>query len=40
MELAISVDTRDQAKLIQTTWRSNAKFLYGRIIEALISPLD
>jgi DNA-binding PadR family transcriptional regulator len=40
LELAISVDTRDQAKLIQTNWKANAKFLYGRIIEALISPLD
>ncbi len=40
MELAIAVDTRDQAKLIQSNWKSNAKSLYGRIIEAVtvISP--
>jgi DNA-binding HxlR family transcriptional regulator len=38
MELAISVDTRDQAKLIQANWKTSAKHLYGRIIEALISP--
>jgi DNA-binding PadR family transcriptional regulator len=36
MELFISVDTREQAKLIQTNWKTNAKVLYGRIIEALV----
>ena len=35
MELFITVDTRDQAKLIQTNWKSNAAMLYRRIIEAL-----
>lgn len=40
MELFISVDTRDQAKLIQTNWKANAKVLYGRIIEALATSLS
>lgn len=35
MELFISVDTRDQAKLIQSNWKANANILYGRIIETL-----
>lgn len=35
MELFISVDTREQARLIQSNWKANAKVLYGRIIEAL-----
>jgi hypothetical protein len=41
MELSISVDTREQAKLIQSNWKANAKVLYGRIIETLTtSPSD
>ena len=35
LELFVSVDTREQAKLIQSNWRSNASVLYQRIIEAL-----
>jgi hypothetical protein len=38
MELFITVDTREQAKLIQTNWKTNAKVLYGRIMEALVTP--
>lgn len=37
MEISISVDTRDQAKLIQNNWKTNAKNLYGKIIEVLSS---
>ena len=37
LELAISVDTRDQAKQIQANWRNNASLLYQRVIEALIN---
>jgi DNA-binding PadR family transcriptional regulator len=37
LELSISVDTREQAKLIQSNWRSNASELYQRIIEAVTS---
>ena len=35
MELSISVDTRDQARIIQNNWKSNAKTLYGDIIRIL-----
>lgn len=35
MELSISVDTRDQARLIQNNWKANAKTLYGEIIRIL-----
>jgi len=35
LELVVSVDTREQAKLIQSNWRANASGLYQRIIEAL-----
>jgi len=35
LELFVSVDTRDQAKLIQSNWQDNASGLYRRIIEAL-----
>ena len=35
LELFVSVDTREQAKLIQSNWRANASVLYQRIIEAL-----
>jgi len=35
LELFVSVDTREQAKLIQSNWRANASGLYQRIIEAL-----
>ena len=35
LELFVSVDTRQQAKLIQSNWRANASVLYQRIIEAL-----
>ena len=35
LELTVSVDTREQAKLIQSNWRANASGLYQRIIEAL-----
>jgi DNA-binding PadR family transcriptional regulator len=35
MEFSISVDTRGQARKIQSNWKANANTLYGRIIEAL-----
>jgi hypothetical protein len=35
LELSISVDTREQAKLIQNNWRSGASELYQRITEAI-----
>ena len=35
VELFVSVDTREQAKLIQSNWRANASELYQRILEAL-----
>ena len=35
MELSISVDTRDQARLIQNNWKTGAKTLYGDIIRIL-----
>jgi DNA-binding PadR family transcriptional regulator len=35
LELSISVDTREQAKLIQGNWRNNASGLYQRIIDAV-----
>jgi len=35
LELVVSVDTREQAKLIQSNWRANASGLYKRIIDAL-----
>ncbi|MCL2571068.1 MAG: DUF4364 family protein [Defluviitaleaceae bacterium] len=35
LELVVSVDTREQAKLIQSNWRANASGLYQQIIEAL-----
>jgi len=37
MELTVSVDTREQAKLIQNSWRGNASGLYQKILEALIT---
>jgi len=38
MELSISVDTREQAKLLQSNWRANASGLYQQIIDAMASP--
>lgn len=35
LELSISVDTRDQARILQNNWKSNAKTLYGEIIGLL-----
>ena len=35
MEISISVDSRDQARIIQTNWKANAKLIYGRIMEAI-----
>jgi len=35
LELSISVDTREQAKLLQGNWRANASGLYQKIIEAM-----
>jgi Fe2+ or Zn2+ uptake regulation protein len=40
MELFITVDTREQAKLIQTNWKTNAKVLYGRIMGELVSAQE
>ena len=37
MEIAISVDTREQARIIQNNWKANAKSLYGDIIRTLAS---
>ena len=37
LELSISVDTRDQARIIQNNWKANAKTLYGEIIKILAS---
>ena len=36
MELSISVDTREQARLIQNNWKTNAKTMYGDIIGILV----
>lgn len=36
MEIAISVDTREQARIIQNNWKLNAKSLYGEIIRSLV----
>ena len=35
LELFITVDTREQAKLIQSNWRANAGVMYRTIIEGL-----
>ena len=35
LELSISVDTREQARLLQNNWKANAKTLYGEIISLL-----
>jgi len=35
LELAVSVDTREQAKLIQANWRNNASLLYQHVIGAI-----
>ena len=35
MEISISVDTREQARIIQNNWKANAKTLYGDIIRTL-----
>ena len=35
MELFISVETREQARLIQGNWKANSSVLYQRIMEAL-----
>ena len=35
LELSVSVDTREQARLIMTNWRNDASGLYQRIIDAL-----
>ena len=40
MELSISVDTREQARLIQNNWKSGAKTLYGDIIRTLAKGSD
>lgn len=37
LEVFVTVDTREQAKLIQTNWRTNAE-MYGRIISVLMKP--
>jgi len=39
LELVLSVDTREQAKLIQANWRLNPSAIYQKIIEAIsITP--
>jgi len=35
LEMVVSVDTRDQAKMIVANWRANGGGLYHKIIEAL-----
>jgi len=35
MELSVSVETREQAKLLQCNWRANASMLYQKIIDAM-----
>ena len=35
LELSISLDTREQARIIQNNWKTNAKTLYGDIIRTL-----
>jgi len=35
LELSLSVDTREQAKLIQANWRTGASTIYQKIIEAI-----
>ena len=37
LELSVSVDTREQAKIIQNNWHHNASKLYMRILDAVIS---
>jgi DNA-binding PadR family transcriptional regulator len=39
LELLISVDTRDQAKFIQSNWQKNASLLYSHIINALTTQV-
>ena len=36
MEITVSVETRDQAKLLQSNWRANASRLYQRILAELV----
>ena len=38
MELVISIETIEQAKLIHKNWRANASTIYKKIIDALIFP--
>ena len=40
LEVTVSVDTREQAKLIQSNWRGNASDLYQKIIDALTEPVE
>ena len=40
MELSLTVDTRDQARLIQSNWKENAKIIYGEIIRALAAKRE
>ena len=40
MELSISVDTREQARMIETNWNKNAKTLYGEIIRTLVRVVE
>ena len=40
MELSISVDTREQARMIETNWNKNAKTLYGDIIQTLVRDVE
>ena len=40
MELSISVDTREQARMIETNWNKNAKTLYGEIIRTLVKVVE
>lgn len=35
MEIIVSVDTREQAKLIQANWKNNSSAVYQKIIDAL-----
>jgi hypothetical protein len=37
LEIFLAVDTREQARLIQTNWKANFNTLYGKIIEVMIT---
>ena len=40
MELVLSVESRELAKLTQTNWKANAKTMYGKIMELMTTLPD